>query len=129
MPENISPESLSKLLSGLLNDSGTKSIPPAGEKPSDSGDFSLPPELLEKLPQVMSVLSGMGIGNNNGTKDTKGTVSASHPASGNRKALLRALRPYLSPHRQAVIDSLISFEGISGILENLSPVQKKEEKQ
>ncbi len=79
---------------------------------------SLSPEMLAKLPAVMSMLSGMGIGtptaepkDDDGAPKEEGhspkTGSGSDDA--HRKALLRALRPYLSPKRRTVVDSMLQL--------------------
>ena len=90
---------------------------PAADKHENAGaasEFSIPPEILASLPQMMQVLSGMGIG----TSSAKGAVDnkLTPQKNGHRKALLTALRPYLSDKRCAVIDGLLQFEGLAGVL-------------
>ena len=61
------------------------------------------PELLSSLPQLMSTF-------------------ASSPEKGgghnsDRKALLRALKPFLSEKRCDLIDGILQFEGLAGVLD------------
>lgn len=81
---------------------------------------ALSPELLAKLPAVMSMLSGMGVTPQNSDKKTDGSESAleaEKPAVGDaqRKALLRALRPYLNDKRRTMIDSMLQLEDLTKI--------------
>ncbi len=79
---------------------------------------SLSPEMLAKLPAIMSMLSGMGIGASDSVpkdggapKETEEEESTKKAGSDDaqRKALLRALRPYLNPKRRAVVDSMLQL--------------------
>ncbi len=77
---------------------------------NEGGDFSLPPDFLEKLPAVMSALAGTGLFPP--PKKETGLIGGDR----GRKALLKALRPYLCKRRQAVVDSLIGLDTLSGLL-------------
>lgn len=79
------------------------------EKPAEesSEGFTIPPELLAKLPQIMSSLSSK---KGEARKDEKGTENK-------RRALLSALKPFLSEKRRSLIDSLIQLEGLAGVLD------------
>ncbi len=79
---------------------------------------SLSPEMLAKLPAVMSMLSGMGIGaqtaepkDNDSTpkEEDRSQKAGSGSDDAHRKALLRALRPYLNPKRRTVVDSMLQL--------------------
>ena len=79
---------------------------------------ALSPDMLAKLPAVMSMLSGMGAAGQNTDKKSDGGESAQEaekPAVGDaqRKALLRALRPYLNDKRRNVIDSMLQLEDLT----------------
>ena len=68
---------------------------------------ALPPELLGKLPMLMSAIAPMMGGKGEGAvKDSK-------------TALLLALKPYMSPQRCDAIDKLITFARLSDILRQL----------
>lgn len=91
-------------------DSNTESPPSQGT----FGGISIPPELLAQLPSIMASLSQS---NNDSTLPESGPPEHSASAYNNqRKALLYALKPFLSKKRCAVIDSLLKFEGLAGVL-------------
>jgi hypothetical protein len=71
-------------------------------------------KITDKLPGVMSALSSMG------KKEEKPKRSPSVVGGdANRKALLRALRPYMNPERQTVIDRVIQFSSMAEIMASL----------
>ena len=77
---------------------------------------SLSPEMLAKLPAVMSMLSGMGAqtaepkDNDSTPKEEDRSQKAGYGSDdAHRKALLRALRPYLNPKRRTVVDSMLQL--------------------
>lgn len=76
---------------------------------------SLSPEMLAKLPAVLSVLSGIGAGKSaadSGQQNEDDTAKPLPDTAGDdahRKALLRALRPYLNPKRRSVVDSMLQL--------------------
>ncbi|MBQ7379059.1 MAG: hypothetical protein IJW70_05195 [Clostridia bacterium] len=73
---------------------------------SQGAPLALPPELLGKLPMLLSAIGPMM-----GDKGGKGKDSKS--------ALLLALKPYMSPQRCDAIDKLITFNRLSEILRQL----------
>lgn len=77
------------------------------------------PAVMEKLPQVMAMLSPMM--NNNKTDEDAKAVSASpqrfNPQS--RESLLCALKPFLSPNRQTAVDSIMRISQLGHILQQL----------
>lgn len=66
---------------------------------------ALPPDLMGKLPALMSTLGPL-LGKTDGKKDDK-------------TALLLALKPYMSPERCDAIDKLIMFGRISEVMKQL----------
>ena len=73
----------------------------------DGLSLALPPELLGKLPMLMSAIAPLMGGKGEGAvKDSK-------------TALLLALKPYMSPQRCDAIDKLITFAHLSDILRQL----------
>lgn len=66
----------------------------------------LSPELLSRLPQIMSMLSS-------GSKEGGSSKDSSHLAD--RKRLLQALRPFLSEHRREAVDSIVNIAGIADL--------------
>lgn len=114
-------DSVRALISSMKNDGDeseteTESAP-AGEvlpKEDDSTGFSLSPEMLAKLPQVMSALSGIS-----GAAASGGGSAAKSGGGGrmaDRKKLLLALKPFLSRRRCEAIDSIVNIAGLGDIL-------------
>ena len=86
-------------------------VPP---QKADSDTFSIPPEILAKLPKVMSALSGVS-----GLAASKGSSASPSGKEGQRAALLKALRPYLSERRRSVIDGVLGMEGVAKVIGTL----------
>ena len=128
MSENSIPD-LSGVISSLMSDerfadvlAAVRNVQSTNEPAPDDGaktqstaqtvtDAGLPaisPELMEKLPQIMSAFAQHQ--NTSTEKDGK----ACH--ANDRKKLLSALRPFMSKKRQAAIDSMINLSGIADIL-------------
>ncbi|MEE0970605.1 MAG: hypothetical protein U0M06_14655 [Clostridia bacterium] len=77
-----------------------------------SASVSIPPEILAKLPGIISALGGIG-----GTSDQeKGKGQAKKKGCSEREALLCALKPYLSPHRAKALDKIIQLSRLGDIL-------------
>lgn len=93
------------------------------EKAADAGSgISIPPDIMEKLPSVISALSGMGIGSTAPQGNIpKGQEKPKSTGDKQRKALLSSLRPYLNPHRQSIIDNMLRIEGLAGLLSSAMP--------
>ncbi len=90
-------------------------------KNSESSGINIPPEILASLPQMMSALSGInGVGTVSSHEDGHDANKKDSRNDGHRKALLYALKPYLSEKRCAVIDGLLQFENLSHILSALN---------
>ena len=70
-----------------------------------SGFGALPPDLIDKLPALMSTLGPM-LGKADGKKDEK-------------TALLLALKPYMSPERCDAIDKLIMLGRLGELMQQL----------
>ena len=117
---NILPEALTEIMKSPDMEAVLSALGVGQKKEDPKENFTLPPDFLEKLPAVMSALSGLGIGmpgKNAPEKKPDG-------AGDRRKNLLRALRPYLSPERSSVVDSLISLDSLSGLLSNSGKGEK-----
>ncbi len=101
---------LIKGLSGILGQNQAQS--PQGDGAIRENPLqldSIPPELMAKLPEIMSTLKGIKSEENYEKKDS----------DKNRLALLRAIKPYLSPERREMIDYLILISNIAPMLKNL----------
>ena len=99
---------------------------------------SIPPEVLAKLPDVISALTGGEGDTKNITDKLPGVMNTLSAATepkktkkpsllsndARRKALLRALRPYMSDRRQNIIDTVIRLESMAEIMSTLMEVEK-----
>ena len=52
---------IGELISSLSSSTGEKKEEKEEEKPEGGGEFSLPPQLLERLPEVMGALGGLDL--------------------------------------------------------------------
>ena len=68
-------------------------------------------EIASKLPQVMSALSAMGISGAEGRKP--------RGEDKNRKALLSAIRPYMSDRKKGAIDTMLGMGSLAEIIKML----------
>ncbi len=68
------------------------------------------PELLAKLPGIMSALGGSG---------TASASSSKSRALSESEALLCALKPYLSPHRAEAVDKILKLSRLGSIIGNI----------
>ena len=78
--------------------------PQQSETSPESAIPALSPELMSKLPSIMSMLSG--------------NVSAggkSHSRMDDRKKLLYALKPFLSQRRRDAVDSIVNIASITDL--------------
>ena len=117
----------------------TQSVPVAtssGAQNSAAGSFNIPPELMSKLPQMISALSGMGLdpaklmsaassfGGAPAQRQRENAEAGFADAKGRhnekqRKALLNSLRPYLNEKRRGIVDNMLKLEGLTGLLETV----------
>ena len=73
------------------------------------------PEIMSKLPALMSAFGAMG----GKGKDDRGRDKDGKEKDDKRIKLLLALRPYLSEHRREVIDYLIKMNTLGDALKNI----------
>lgn len=123
---------------GKLMSSGTAKADtePASEKPAAEpsilSSLLSNPELISKLPELISVISPLMSNLSSQAKSdvlpsvTKSTIPASATPTHtqdrelqNRSALLCALKPYLKKERQDAIDYMIKLSRLSNILKTL----------
>ena len=142
MDNGALPEMLKEIMSGPQFASIMESIRPKTEAAAAPDVPTIPPEVLAKLPDVISALTGGAGDTEKITENLPSVMGALEEARGkekkqkkpailggdaNRKALLRALRPYMSSGRQNIIDNVIRLESmaeIMGALADVSDVQK-----
>ena len=134
-----SPE-ISDIISTLSSDSDKQQEEQESGSDTDStaevsapaGGISIPPDLLAKLPSVLSALTSATPASGNGSTSENGaaaavpaSVSGTKKASDTRrKALLNSLRPYLNPHRRNIVDNLLRIEGLSGLITSIHSDRK-----
>lgn len=100
---------------GTQDDTNTVPIQPAG-----TDALGLSPDMLSKLPAVISALSGMGMGK----AEKPSPLSGLSAKEKQRKALLLALKPYLSPKRRSLVDAILGIDSLTGILGAFIPTDK-----
>jgi hypothetical protein len=77
------------------------------------------PEIMAKIPQVMAMLSPM-MSSTKAEASNQAAETVTHkfnPKS--RENLLCALKPFLSPHRQSAVDSIMRLSQLGQILQQL----------
>lgn len=131
-------EILGKLMSNSAPQSNSaQTVEKSGTEPNILSSLLSNPELLSKLPELISVISPLmsSITSQNNsilpTAPSKPSVIASDSASAsvsahapnrelqNRSALLCALKPYLKKDRQEAIDYMIKLSRLGDILKTL----------
>lgn len=105
-------EKISSIVGTPNEESGTGDSPKA---PADLGAMLSDPNIMAKLPEVISVLRPM-LGD---TAKKEGPKSNSAHASDRRMALLCALKPYLSPRRCEAIDYITRISKLGDMMKNL----------
>ena len=108
------PEITGILSSMGMNSSKASDIPEDIPPKDSEGSISIPPEIMAKLPQMMSALSGIS-----GISKKEGSSPSPTGKDSQRSALLKALRPYLSERRRSVIDGMLGMESVAKVLGTL----------
>ena len=109
----LSDPAFGKLLSEL---SGGKSPEPErAETPPPKSVPQITPEMMARLPEMMSALAPLVSGMKGGGKDGGGEKSSSLDGE-KRKKLLAALKPYLKGSRRDAIDSIIGVTEMTDII-------------
>ena len=127
-----------------------KSIAPTQSEPAPSEKkgadaISLPPDLMDKLPGVISALRDAGIGppakedasqSANELEDIAAKIPQAmsvisnlkskppETSSKNRKALLTALKPYMGDRKRAAIDTMLSVDSMTEVLQMMMGGEK-----
>ena len=119
---------VSELKSNINNTSENTSEPEESNKVQSSENsennetaFSLPPEIMSKLPQLLSSFSTI-----NTISNSENKKSLDKPSSSNHKKLLYALKPYLSKSRQEAIDNILRITEITDVIGKISSNNSKE---
>lgn len=101
-------------LGKMVNELKSKLGESHSDKPPSESGISIPPDIIEKLPAIMSSL---GAGSGKCDKKSDGSKDMAR--------LLRALKPYLSGRRREAIESIITIAEFGSIAGILPPKQKQ----
>ncbi len=96
--------------SGITAPSTNHEEPPDPPAVEASAQPALPPELMAKLPELVSTLAPV----------LHGGQSPKKPTHDKRTALLLALRPYLSENRCEAIDYITRIGKLGDVIKNLN---------
>jgi len=150
LPDIIKKLTESPEIADIIKNAGlAQSETPKDEPKSESASegFNLSPEMMAKLPSVISMLQGMGIGSNPAPSQAEqgersvdmneiaaklpqamsalssmGIGSGPHKSRGEdkkREALLKAIRPYMSERKRGAIDTMLGFGSLAEIMKML----------
>lgn len=84
---------------------------------------SITPEMMQKLPQMMSALAPL-VGGGGGSGQSGGPEKAGNEGD-KRKKLLSALRPYLSDNRRGAVDQILKVTEMTDLLGTLGDIKPK----
>lgn len=84
---------------------------------------AITPEMMQKLPQMMSVLAPL-VGGAGKEKSSGGSAKEGHEGE-KRKRLLAALRPYLSDGRRDAVDQILKVTEMTDLLGTLGDMKGK----
>lgn len=130
---SLSSEELGNAVQGILKDpafgkllselSGKSEGAAVKEEPA--APPSIPPEMLSKLPQMLSALSPLVKGG--GEKET-GAGKSPKSETEKRRRLLEALKPYLSDSRREAIDGIMKVTEMTDLMSKLGLSSRPSEK-
>lgn len=83
---------------------------------------TITPEMMQKLPQMMSALAPLVSG---GGKDSQSGGKKDLNDGEKRKRLLAALRPYLSDNRRGAVDQILKVTEMTDLLGTLGDMKPK----
>lgn len=84
---------------------------------------AITPEMMQKLPQMMSALAPL-MGGAGKEKSSGGSAKEGHEGE-KRKRLLAALRPYLSDGRRDAVDQILKVTEMTDLLGTLGDMKGK----
>ena len=84
---------------------------------------AITPEMMQKLPQMMSALAPL-VGGAGKEKSSGGSAKEGHEGE-KRKRLLAALRPYLSDGRRDAVDQILKVTEMTDLLGTLGDMKGK----
>ncbi len=113
---------------GLIKELSSAQSAPEKESSPPPNPPQISPEMLAKLPQMMSAMAPLLSGKQESKKGEKATLDDAEK----RKRLLAALRPYLSSQRKDAIDSILKVTEMTDLISRFGPDRSsapKEEKE
>ena len=93
------------------------------EEQKNSAMPAITPEMMQKLPQMMSALAPL-VGGAGKEKSSGGSAKEGHEGE-KRKRLLAALRPYLSDGRRDAVDQILKVTEMTDLLGTLGDMKGK----
>lgn len=124
---SISGEDLQKTVASILGNpafgkilgelSGkTAPTPEETPAPQNVSTPQITPEMMAKLPQMMSALAPLLSGMQGEKKESGGAEKSSASDAEKRKKLLAALKPYLSSSRRDAVDSIMKVTEMTDLI-------------
>lgn len=107
-----------------------ESSAPQKESASAQSMPQIPPEMLARLPQMMSAMAPLlsGMQGKDGEKSDGGKGGEAGDAE-RRKRLLAALRPYLSSQRKDAIDSILKVTEMTDLISQFGGGKRSADKE
>ena len=126
---NLSGEELQGAVQSILSNPAFSQLLGQLQGKGDSEESKTPsvptitPEMMQKLPQMMSALAPLVGG---GGKESSSGGTGKGPGDGERrKRLLAALRPYLSDSRRGAVDQILKVTEMTDLLGALGEKKEK----
>lgn len=124
LPGGLSGEQLQSAVQSILGDPAFgKLLSEIQGSPSQqtSAVVSIPPEMMAKLPQMMTALAPLvsSMKEEGAAPQEKGKEKSGADDSEKRKKLLMALRPYLSENRRDALDGILKVTEMTDLLGGL----------
>ena len=126
---NLSGEELQGAVQSILSNAAFSQLLGQLQGKGDAEESKAPsvptitPEMMQKLPQMMSALAPLVGG---GGKESSSGSTGKGPGDGEkRKRLLAALRPYLSDSRRGAVDQILKVTEMTDLLGALGEKKEK----
>ena len=125
---NMSAEELQGAVQGILSNPAfgqiLNQLQGKGEEEQNSPAMpTITPEMMQKLPQMMSALAPL-VGGAGKEKSSGGSAKEGREGE-KRKRLLAALRPYLSDGRRDAVDQILKVTEMTDLLGTLGDMKGK----
>ena len=108
-----------KNLSSTAEPTAATATPPSPSLEGGLSSLLSNPDVISKIPDIISVISPM-LGNSQNSVSAAKTPSKPKKPTDNRAALMAALKPYLNPSRQEALNYLLKLNQLGDILKSLN---------